>query len=316
MQIGKHSLGPAALAVMSTSLARPQICQPLTTRSLLMREPTIDAAGSLAASDPFCVGPDSNLCFRWGVPEDAAQSGSGSVYFQMRAPTSYTWLGLGIGDAMRGAEIFLMYANGNGNVTVSPRQATAYAMPQYSERSFDLLAGSGIENDTMVANVRCNECSSLELGGTNNWISAWQEGEPLNSDDPEERITKHDAHRQFQIDFAQARISSDANPFLDSNAEGGGVSSGGDSNSGSGGGPLVGNEGGGSSSPTMIQWAHGIIMMLVFVVMYPIGAILMPLVGKWFIHAGWQTIAFLAMWAGFGLGYTIAHRGGIVSVSY
>ncbi len=230
----------------------------------------------------------------------------------MRAPSTYTWLGLGIGNMMNGAQIFLMYANGNGNVTVSPRKGTGHVMPQYSQRSFELLEGSGVENDTMVANVVCRDCSSLKLGGSNSWISAWKQGSPLDSTELDATITQHDAHSIFQIDFAQASISSDANPFLGGNTNSG-------SGNGNGGGsnpPVVsggGSSGGIGSSSGMLPWAHGIIMMLVFVVMYPVGGILMPALGKWIIHASWQMTAFLAMWAGLGIGYTIAHRNGIVS---
>lgn len=229
----------------------------------------------------------------------------------MRAPSSYTWLGLGIGSRMNGAEIFLMYADGNGNVTVSPRRGTGHVMPQYSQRSFELLEGSGIENDTMVANIRCRDCSSLKLDGSNNWISAWQEGEPLDSTEIDASITKHDDKEQFEVDFAQASISSDSNPFVGgdtNNNSGNGNGSGGGSNP-----PVVTGGGGGGGSSNTLPWAHGIIMMLVFVVMYPVGGILMPALGKWFIHASWQMVAFLAMWAGLGIGYTMAHRQGIVS---
>ncbi|KAK3181417.1 hypothetical protein K4F52_007279 [Lecanicillium sp. MT-2017a] len=289
MHFGKHSLGAAALVAMN-------------------------AAGSLAASDPYCVGPGSNLCFSWGIPEAAVQSGEGNVYFQMRAPSSYTWLGLGIGSRMNGAEIFLMYADGNGNVTVSPRRGTGHVMPQYSQRSFELLEGSGIENDTMVANIRCRDCSSLKLGGSNNWISAWQEGEPLDSTEIDASITKHDDKEQFEVDFAQASISSDANPFVGgdtNNNSGNGNGSGGGSNT-----PVVTGGGGGGGSSNTLPWAHGIIMMLVFVVMYPVGGILMPALGKWFIHASWQMVAFLAMWAGLGIGYTMARRQGIPALGF
>jgi hypothetical protein len=47
-------------------------------------------------------------------------------------------------------------------------------------------------------------------------------------------------------------------------------------------------------------------MAVAFVILYPVGALLIPLFGKWYLHAGCQTIAFLVMWGGFGTGYAQA----------
>lgn len=77
----------------------------------------------------------------------------------------------------------------------------------------ELVAGSGVENGFMVANVRCSDCSSLDLRGSNNWISAWKKGEAINSADPAATITYHDGHYNFEVDFNQAKISSDSIPF-------------------------------------------------------------------------------------------------------
>jgi MFS family permease len=60
--------------------------------------------------------------------------------------------------------------------------------------------------------------------------------------------------------------------------------------------------------------AHGIIMSVVFLVGYSIGAFLMPVFGKWLLHAGWQILAFVGMWIGFGLGKVAADRGKQVRV--
>ncbi len=58
---------------------------------------------------------------------------------------------------MAGANIFMVYADASGtNVTVSPRKGVGNVMPQYpSGTQISLLAGSGIANGTMTANVKC-----------------------------------------------------------------------------------------------------------------------------------------------------------------
>lgn len=57
---------------------------------------------------------------------------------------------------------------------------------------------------------------------------------------------------------------------------------------------------------------HGVIMSIVFLLGFPIGSLLMPLVGKWLIHASWQIIVFIGMCAGFGVGKIAADRSGDV----
>jgi uncharacterized protein (DUF2062 family) len=73
---------------------------------------------------------------------------------------------------------------------------------------------------------------------------------------------------------------------------------------------VVGSDGG-DTGRTLL--AHGVLMAIVWIFMYPVGAMLMPLLGKWFLHAGWQFVAFGAMWAGFALGVLLAQDFGIVS---
>ncbi|KAH7159707.1 hypothetical protein B0J13DRAFT_519157 [Dactylonectria estremocensis] len=250
--------------------------------------------GILATTSSYCPN-NQDACFRWGVPKTAASSGSGDVYVQIKAPTSYQWVGLGIGSRMAGAEMFLVYQDGNGNVTLSTRTCTGHNMPQYTQRSqVELLDGSGVSNEHMVANFKCADCSGLDLSGSNSWIAGWKQGSALDSTDPSQSIQEHDGYASFQVDFALATFSSNGNPFTGSS-------------SGSGSGAI--SESSSSISEHLVV-AHGVIMAIVFVIAYPVGAILMPILGKWMIHAGWQVLAFLSMWVGFGIGYAISRNDG------
>jgi hypothetical protein len=60
---------------------------------------------------------------------------------------------------MAGASIFVMYADGAGNVTISARDGgQGHVEPQQSaslQSGVTLLAGSGIVNGRMIANVYC-----------------------------------------------------------------------------------------------------------------------------------------------------------------
>lgn len=263
--------------------------------------------GASATVTSNCVGSDSDVCFQWGVPESVASSGSGNVFFQLQAPNSYSWVGLGIGSQMRGADIFLIYTDGSGNVTLSTRSGTDHVMPEYVDMDgVELLEGSGVEDGQMTANIRCSSCGSLDLSASNSWIAAWHSGDALDSSDTSEGINIHTGETVFSVDFAQASITSDSNPFVGDAADENGANDPGSDNGG------VSSGGGGGPNLALI---HGIIMLVAFVFMYPLGAILMPVVGRWYVHAGWQTIAFFLMWAGFGIGYVVAKDDGYVSVS-
>lgn len=191
-----------------------------------------------------------------------------------------------------------MYADGAGNVTVSSRVGKGETQPQYSASTastLKLLSGSGVSNGTMIANIMCTDCKTWSSGSlsttstSSTWIAAWKAGSALDSTSLSETISYHDAHSSFALDLTQATITTDTNPFTSSAATTTGSSS-------SGGVTQA------KSKNTMVIVVHGVGMALCFSIFYPLGAAVMPLLGKWWLHAGWQMITWLGMWAFFGLG--------------
>ncbi|UKZ96621.1 uncharacterized protein TrAFT101_011399 [Trichoderma asperellum] len=257
----------------------------------------LNAVTALAATASFCA--TTNVCFQWGVPDASAKAGSGNVYFQLKAPTSEQWVGLGIGSSMPDSKMFIMYQDGKGNVTLSTRPGANHVMPIYKPRNdVTLLSGSGVVDGNMVANVRCGGCTDIDLAGSTDWIAAWKSGSALDETSPSAVLIQHDDTSQFSVNMSTASISSDSNPFVGTA-----------SSSNSGGTPgAVTVIGSSDSSTQTLGCAHGIIMSIVFICLYPVGAVIMLLIGKWYLHAAWQMIAFLGMWAGFGLGVTAAKR--------
>lgn len=228
---------------------------------------------------------------------------------------SYEWVGLGTGEHMTGANIFIMYQDGAGNVTISPRRGIGHVEPQYSaatSSSVELLSGSGVSGGMMVANVRCADCETwssgggggggggtLDVAGTGTpWIGAWKTGPSLASSSLSESLSYHDGHSQFQLDLTRAAIDGDSNPFFGSQVAAPGSS---------GSGVRV------QTPNKRVIWAHGLGMAIAFAVMYPLGSALMPLFGKWYIHGGFQVVTWLLMWAAFGLGVFGAHQRDLVS---
>lgn len=75
----------------------------------------------------------------------------------MSGPGTMSWIGIGQGSGMRGANIFVMYADSTGaNVTLSPRLGVAHKEPNSdTSAQVTLLDGSGITDGQMVANFKC-----------------------------------------------------------------------------------------------------------------------------------------------------------------
>ncbi|KAJ4297264.1 hypothetical protein N0V88_004182 [Collariella sp. IMI 366227] len=281
---------------------------------------TLTGAAGVAAGNPLSKCSSEGICFSIAVPSSSAQAGSGNIYFQIRAPTSMQWVALGTGSSMTGSNIFVMYQDGHGNLTLSPRLGMGYIMPSLDTSSsaarLNLLAGSGISSDgkTMTANVACPNCQSWATGGSMSlsgtstpWIAAWKQGSSLATTSQGASIAQHDEHMQFNVDLTKASIKSDANPFnvaVDSSS-GDGSSFGPGFDPGSGG--IDGISGGGPVRGAVLV-GHGVLMALVFCILYPLGSWLMPVFKIWWLHAVWQTIAFALMWAGFGMGLAIGQE--------
>ncbi|KAL2158046.1 hypothetical protein VTH06DRAFT_4856 [Thermothelomyces fergusii] len=254
------------------------------------------------------------VCYSIAVPASSASAGSGNIYFQIQAPTSLQWVALGTGSSMSGSNIFLMYQDGRGNVTLSPRLGRGHSEPKLDTSAtaarLTLLAGSGVSEDgsAMTANVACANCESWDGGemslqsSGSAWIGAWRQGPSLATTDPAAAIDRHDGNTRFQVDLTEATVSADSNPFVSAGGDDGGDGS--EPGTGPGGGST---EVRGSSKPAALV-AHGIVMALVMGLFYPLGSTIMPLAGKWWVHAAWQTVAFCLMWAGFGLGVVSGRR--------
>ncbi|KAF4337980.1 hypothetical protein FBEOM_8142 [Fusarium beomiforme] len=252
------------------------------------------AGHSLASQTYYCNGKSNQICYSWAVPSSTASSSSGNIFIRLQAPVEYQWIGLGTGDKMSGSTMFVIYQDGSGNVTLSTRMGHGHEMPEHRRmRSVKLLEGSGVVNKTMVANIHCGDLGNMHFKGSNHWISAWKTGSSLHTTDVEADIEEHDGHNSFTVDFSNAVVSENTNPFTHtSTATPSGATSGG---------------GDGDDNTSNI---HGIIMSVVFLLGYPLGSLVMPVIGKWFIHATWQITVFIGMWAGFVVGKMAADRGG------
>ncbi|KAF2118305.1 hypothetical protein BDV96DRAFT_597152 [Lophiotrema nucula] len=171
--------------------------------------------------------PDNDICFKLNIPTNTASSGSGNLFFQLSAPSSYEWVALGQGTSMVGSNIFVVYTSSGGkNVTISPRLGTSHIMPNFNDAAqVTLLDGSGVSGGKMIANVRCSNCDSWDGGtadftaGSGDWIfAAHSSGGPKDSDDQSASIQQHDTQNAFSWSYANAKGGDSINPFVSSSS--------------------------------------------------------------------------------------------------
>lgn len=219
---------------------------------------------------------------------------------------------------MAGSNIFIMYTSADGqNVTVSPRLGVGHVEPEHDSSDtaqITLLEGSGVSNGKMVANVRCSNCNSwnggtMDFRGSNaQWIYAAKRGSALNSDDLGEELSQHDINDEFTWDFSSAKGGNDVNPFVAA------ASSGTPNGANTSNTPNTSNTTTTTSSSlgysvpsniNQIMMAHGILASLAFVILFPVGGMLVRLAnfsGFVRVHICIQLLAYAVFLAAFGLG--------------
>ncbi|KAF9636786.1 putative integral membrane protein [Lasiodiplodia theobromae] len=226
------------------------------------------ASTASAQTSSNCNG---DICYALNIPESTASSGTGDIFLQITAPTSYTWVAIGQGSSMSGAQMFVMYTSASGdNVTVSPRLGSGHSTPRFnSDAQVTLLDGSGVSNGQMTANFKCASCSSWSGGSMDfssssaSWIHASKSGSSLDSDDTSASIQQHGSdYGSWDWDFSSAKGGSSANPFSSGSATSTGGSSSGTADcvpspTSSGSGSSSNSDSGSSTTQTWPPWRTG-----------------------------------------------------------
>ncbi|KAF3392667.1 hypothetical protein F1880_008575 [Penicillium rolfsii] len=266
------------------------------------------AASSLAQLQSFHPPGHEDLTYSINIPQSTAQSGSGSVYFQLNAARQVRWFALGQGTRMVGSNIFVVYPNGNNNITVSPRLGTGEVQPLYnSDAHVSLLEGSSVSNGAITANVRCDSCISWTGGrvdvtsSSSPWIWAVKYGSPLDSSDVSAELTQHDDSGAVTVDLVKATGGSSDNPFFDSSG----------SNSSTETTPTVpaANPQNPLASFDKKRTAHAVLMTVAFVIMFPFFALtlhIFPSSKTATVHGLLQLLTLVVALVGLGLGVSMA----------
>ncbi|OBT96381.1 hypothetical protein VE01_05605 [Pseudogymnoascus verrucosus] len=251
--------------------------------------------------------PTTGITYSVGIPQSTVASSTqhGDIFISVSFPAKYQYVGFGIGTHMAGATIFAVYTDGSGNVTVSPRDGTGHFEPQHStSKTVTLLAGSKADATTVVANFkyRADEVLLQVQSASSPFIGSWKEGPAFNTADLAQTLDQHDDHSIYTLDLASANVGVSQNPFL------GGAT---DAVQ-----PVTqpSSQGGGFDIALgkRLLKAHGTLMGVAWLIVYPVGAILMRLRwgGVW-AHVFIQVVGTSMVIAAFAIGYTFSGTYGI-----
>jgi Cytochrome domain of cellobiose dehydrogenase/Eukaryotic cytochrome b561 len=260
------------------------------------------------------------------VPASTAAGTSQQIFFQITAPSGTRWAAFGQGSGMSGANMFVIYASSDNNVTVSPRLGAGHAMPQFNpDAQISVLEGTGVAGDgSLVANIRCDTCLSWGGGETmdptdssSSWIFAYQSGDAMSSDDTSAAISLHDSNSGFNLDLTQGTGGASENPLIPAQSTGTGAAP----SATSGVSVPVASSGSDSSSASsevsdntgMVRKSHAVIMSLIFLIFFPLGALMLYLPYSHkvrFVHAPLQLISLVLLIVGLATGVVLGNRVG------
>ncbi|KAF2717833.1 iron reductase domain protein, partial [Polychaeton citri CBS 116435] len=236
----------------------------------------------------------------------------GDVYFHMNAPTTHAWMGIGFGSEMKNAFMIVSYVGADGVVVInSPRIADGHSEPTLVEG----VTIEGVYNDAyapfpdrinpkgaMIAHAVCRNCSiwatgALDLTSTAQpFIYALGAKKNIRSNALDADLNMHEFHGSFTLDMTKAVNSTGTYgrvPYPQSTT-----------------GPAIDDfafENFASSAPyqesTDQDWGtpvHAVFMCLAFILIFPLGAVLLRLAGKvrWHMYA--QVTGFVFVIIGFG----------------
>ncbi|KAI1344675.1 hypothetical protein F5Y15DRAFT_363086 [Xylariaceae sp. FL0016] len=243
------------------------------------------------------VSPERDLAFALNVPDDS----SSDLFFSLVIPKYVTWGAVGLGSGrMAGSLMLMTYASASGrNVTISPRIAHGHSEPVYSsDIQIEALAGTGLINDTtLIFNGRCSNCRSWtngKLDVSNNaedMLYATGETGDMKSDDPAAPLRMHYNYGTFTMDLVRA-TGDGGTPVIPA------------SNTTESAGAVQGLDVEGKKDMKAV--AHAIIMVFVFIGIYPFGILVLRL-GNWMRwHAINQVLGLVLFIIGAGLGFAIS----------
>ncbi|KAJ5647417.1 cellobiose dehydrogenase [Penicillium lividum] len=260
---------------------------------------------AIAQLQTFAPPGQKDITYAVNIPKQTAASGKGPIYFQLKSTRELQWFAWGQGSRMQGANIFVIYASADSNnVSLSPRLGVEHVEPLFNPQArVSVLEGSGNINGIITANVRCDTCITWSGGheditsSSSPWVWAYKYGKPLDTNSLSATITIHDDSGIASLNLQKATGGTSENPFLTSS---GTTTSSGQSISS-------------NNSPSIHKKriAHAVIMIIVFVILFPSFALalhVLPSPTAVRVHAFLQLFTLALAIAGLGLGISMARE--------
>ena len=191
--------------------------------------------------------------------------------------------------------MFMLYADSTKkNVTLSPRLSYGHVEPSYTSNvTVHVLSGSGIANNTMTVNAMCENCRSWKGGEINpsdtkaNFIWANGPSGGLNTDSLSAGIKRHADYGVFQMDLTAAQGTAGVPAAVTADSSGTTQIS-------------------YSSDQDFTPAGHGVVMILAFVGLMPLGVVILRVLNspKW--HGYNQALSFVIGLLGIFVGIYIS----------
>jgi len=195
---------------------------------------------------------------------------------------------------MKNSMIFMIYADSTGTkVTLSPRIGKGNYEPAYTkEFVVEMMPGSGIANNIMTANVRCQDCqvwSGGKIDSSNTkapFTFARGPNADFRSNSLEASVKRHSVYGSFTLDLTKA-MGSKAVPNADYADRAGTVQ--------------LSQEGDRDLAPPF----HAVFMIFAFVGLMPVGIMILRILNRPKWHGLNQAISVVLAFMGLGLGLYI-----------
>ncbi|KAK5123004.1 hypothetical protein LTR85_003570 [Meristemomyces frigidus] len=261
---------------------------------------------------------DSDFVFALNVDQT-----SGDLYMHMSAPAGNQWMAAGIGSQMKDALMFVAYPSKNGSgMTLSPRLGSGHTEPSYYDSiNCSLIYGDDLadantvtsgDDGVMVVNAVCKNATTWTSGSLSYTATAQEfifavgpgsdvgpgghGSTPLQSNSLSAGLRRHSFYGEFTMDITSAvstesstagvprpNDSANSTNYVRENAS-----------------TAFSDKADNDPAPAI----HAFVMCLTFVVIFPLGALLLRVLKRVILHAIVQTIGLVLV--------CMATAGGIV----
>ena len=248
-----------------------------------------------------------------------ADSSTGDLYFHLSSPSGNAWVGVGIGSEMSDSLMLIAYPDASTRgVTISPRTTTGHVEPTYQEslkiekKGDNTVTGNVDENGpngpggpsddpeySIIAEGVCRNCSVWDsekfdiTSDAQPFIFAVGPPYPIiASDSQDASLSQHSFIGHFTMDMTVATSSSGGSvpqgPFIKSSHASTALAT--------------------KSTTDLGSRIHGLVMCIVFVLLLPLGSLILRVWNKVNAHAGVQVVGLVLFCVAFAGGCIAAKK--------